>query len=318
MRNLISLVAFAALTALAGASIADQPIKLAAKNTHFVDSESSNVYRRHACAVSHDQATEHFKRTIRALQTKQKTSAVGSRAPAALTHRAVQQPITINTYFHVITTTAKASTITQSMADAQASALNAAYNPIGITFNLVNTSFAANDAWAVAEGTAMDDLKLALRRGTYADLNLYFHSDLTGGILGTCTLPSKVPPGAQPALYASDGCNVNAGTMPGGTTQGYNKGGTSIHETGHWLGLLHTFEGYSCDGDGDLIDDTPMQSESTDGCPRKPAKDSCPMNRGVDAIHNYMDYSTDECYENFTPGQVSRVESLWVEMRKDF
>jgi hypothetical protein len=194
MRNIISLVAFAALTALAGASIVDQPVKLAANSTHFVDSESSQIYRRHACAVSNDQATEHFKRTIRALQTKQKASAVGSRAPAALTHRAVQQPITINTYFHVITTIAKASSITQQMADAQASALNAAYNPAGITFNLVNTSFTANDAWAVAEGTAMDDLKSALRRGTYADLNLYFHSDLTGGILGTCTLPSKVPP----------------------------------------------------------------------------------------------------------------------------
>jgi hypothetical protein len=63
-----------------------------------------------------------------------------------------------------------------------------------------------------------------------------------------------------------------------------------------------------------------MQSESTDGCPRKPApvKGSCPMNKGVDAIHNYMDYSTDECYTNFTPGQVARVESLWTEMRRDF
>jgi hypothetical protein len=232
MRNLIALAAFATLTALTRASFADQPIKLAANNTHFVDSESSAIYRRHACAVSHDQATEHFKLSIRALQTKQKASAVGSRAPAALTRRAVQNPITINTYFHVITTASAASTITQTMADAQAAALNAAYNPIGITFNLVNTSFTTNDAWAVAEGTAMDDLKSALRRGTYKDLNLYFHSDLTGGILGTCTLPSKVPPGAHPSLYASDGCNVNAGTMPGGSTQGYNKGGTSIHETG--------------------------------------------------------------------------------------
>ena len=152
MRNLIALAAFATLTALTSASIADQPIKLAVNDTHFVDSESSAIYRRHACAVSHDQATEHFKLSIRALQTKQKASAVGSRAPAALTRRAVQNPITINTYFHVITTTSAASTITQTMADAQAAALNAAYNPIGITFNLVNTSFTTNDAWAVADG----------------------------------------------------------------------------------------------------------------------------------------------------------------------
>jgi hypothetical protein len=34
-------------------------------------------------------------------------------------------------------------------------------------------------------------------------------------------------------------------------------------------------------------------------------------------VHNYMDYSTDACYQNFTPGQVGRIESMWVEMRRD-
>ena len=322
MRNLIAFAAFAALSTLTAAAITDQPIKVlptsySENKTHFVDPATSNVYRRHACAVQNDQATEHFKRTVKSLHAKHQTSAVGARAPAALVRRQLQQPITINAYFHVITSTAKASTITQQMANDQAAALNKAYIPIGITFNLVNTSFTTNDAWAVADGAAMDELKVALRAGTYRDLNLYFHTDLTGGILGTCTLPSKVPAGAAPSIYVSDGCNVAAGTMPGGNIGGYSQGGTSVHETGHWLGLLHTFEGYSCDGDGDLISDTPAQSESTDGCPTKPAKDSCPDKAGVDAIHNYMDYSTDACYDNFTPGQVGRIETMWNEMRKD-
>lgn len=321
MRNLLALAAFAALATFAKASIDHQPIKVipglhSANKTHFVDTDTSNIYRRHACGVDHGQATEHFKRTVKSLHEKHKASAVGARAPAALVRRQTQQPIAINAYFHVITTAAKANTITPKMAADQAAALNAAYNPIGITFNLVNTSFTANDAWAVADGPDMDALKAALRVGTYADLNIYFHTDLNGGILGTCTLPSKVPPGSAPSIYVSDGCNVAAGTMPGGTTGGYNKGGTSIHETGHWLGLLHTFEGYSCDGDGDFISDTPMQSQSTDGCPTKPAQDSCPDKTGVDPIHNYMDYSTDACYTNFTPGQVVRIESMWNEMRK--
>lgn len=338
MRNFFTLAAFAALTALAGASIADQPIKTAPNVTDsniiqrrvdhqpitvasnistFTDPQTSKVFRRHACGVHHDQGTEHFKRTIRSLHNKHKSSAVGARAPAAIVRRALQQPVTINAYFHVISTAAKAATITQQMADDQAAALNKAYSPIGITFNLVNTSFTTNDAWAVADGAAMDELKVALRAGTYKDLNLYFHTDLTGGILGTCTLPSKVPVGAPTSIYVSDGCNVAAGTMPGGSIGGYNQGGTSIHETGHWLGLLHTFEGYSCDGDGDFVDDTPAQSESTDGCPTKPAKDSCPDKTGVDPIHNYMDYSTDACYDNFTPGQVTRIETMWNEMRRD-
>jgi len=340
MRNLIAFAAFAALSTLASAAITDQPIKVLpasysenrtaithqpikvlpasySENRTFVDPATSNVYRRHACAVQNDQATEHFKRTVKSLHEKHKSAAVGARAPAALVRRQLQQPITINAYFHVITSTAKANTITQQMANDQVTAMNTAYNPIGITFNLVNTSFTTNDAWAIADGADMDALKAALRAGTYKDLNLYFHTDLTGSILGTCTLPSKVPAGAAPSIYVSDGCNVAAGTMPGGNIGGYSQGGTSIHETGHWLGLLHTFEGYSCDGDGDFIADTPAQSESTDGCPEKPAKDSCPSQAGVDAIHNYMDYSTDACYTNFTPGQISRIETMWNEMRKD-
>ena len=322
MRNLIALAAFAALSTFANAAITDQPIKVlpasySENKTHFVDPTTSNVYRRRACGVDHDQASEHFKRTVKSLHARHESSAVGARAPAALVRRQLQQPITINTYFHVISSIAKANEITQQMADEQNKALNAAYNPVGITFNLVNTSFTTNDAWAVAEGPAMDELKIALRAGTYKDLNLYFHTDLTGGILGTCSLPSKVPAGAPASIYVSDGCNVAAGTMPGGTIGGYNQGGTSIHETGHWLGLLHTFEGYSCDGEGDFVGDTPAQSESTDGCPTKPAKDSCPEKAGVDAIHNYMDYSTDACYNNFTPGQVGRIEQMWNEMRKD-
>lgn len=323
MRSLIAIAALAALSTLTTA--ADQPVKpllpidnaqVSANDTHFVDPNSSQLLRRHACAVHHDRATEHFKRSIRTLHATHKSSAIGSRRPLALTRRALQQPLTINAYFHVLTTTAKKDTITHKMADDQALALNAAYNPIGITFNHVNTSFTTNDAWATASGPAMDELKASLRAGTYKDLNIYYHTDLAGSILGTCTLPSKVPKGAPASIYVSDGCNVAAGTMPGGSITGYNKGGTSIHETGHWLGLLHTFEGYSCDGEGDFIDDTPAQSESTNGCPDKPAKDSCPEKAGVDPIHNYMDYSTDACYESFTPGQVGRIETFWNEFRK--
>jgi hypothetical protein len=132
----------------------------------------------------------------KSLHEKHQASAVGVRVSAALTRHQVQQLIAINDYFHVITTTAKAGTITQQIAADQTAVLNAAYNPIGIFFNLINTSFTTNDAWAVADGAAMDQLKSVLRAGTYQDLNLYFHSDFTDGILGACTLPSKVPAGA--------------------------------------------------------------------------------------------------------------------------
>jgi hypothetical protein len=305
-----AIAALAALVSLAS-GLSHDPVST------FVDPNTNITIRHFDCGVTRSKASAHFNETIRFLQRN-------SRRPnslAALNHKraAVSPPITITTYMHLITTTAKAGTLTPAHATAQVAALNTAYNPIGITFQLQNVTVDANDAWAVADGPAMDALKSARRAGSYADLNLYFHSDLSGGILGTCTLPSPVTAQTRPDQYASDGCNVNANTMPGGAMEGYNRGMTAVHETGHWLGLLHTFEGYSCTGAGDLIDDTPQQAESTDGCPTAaPVKDSCPGVEGVDLVHNYMDYSSDACYESFTPGQVGRIQNMWMTYRKGF
>lgn len=314
--------------------------------THFVDPTTNLTIKHFNCGVSRALGSKHYNATIRFLARGTRHSQIGTRAPAIVKQsKQISPPLSVNTYLHLLTTVAKAGSLTQTQATAQVAALNKAYTPYGITFNLVNVSITANDAWAVADGDDMETLKQTLRAGSYADLNLYFHSDLSGGILGTCTLPSQVTAGTTRAQYYSDGCNINANTMPGGSLTGYNQGMTAVHETGHWLGLLHTFEGYSCTGEGDSIADTPMQSTSTDGCPSKPAKDSCPAATGVDVsnflaaassrstlpqfsevplttalqpIHNYMDYSSDSCYTNFTPGQVARIGTLWTQYRKGF
>ena len=185
-------------------------------------------------------------------------------------------------------------------------------------------------------------MKNALRRGNYSTLNVYFQTDLqassdggsraapevdnprtdlsdqsSSNVLGFCTLPDPSVNASSPrSSYVKDGCNVLAETMPGGSLAQYNQGGTAVHEIGHWNGLLHTFEGESCsaDNEGDYIDDTPEQSEPTNGCPAE--KDSCPDLPGLDAIHNFMDYSSDDCYENFTPDQAQRMRSMWSVMRE--
>lgn len=183
-------------------------------------------------------------------------------------------------------------------------------------------------------------MKTALRKGSYKTLNVYFQtnlqaspgqsgrvhvdsraagiaSGLSASVLGFCTLPDpKVNASSPRSVYIKDGCNVLANTMPGGTLDLYNRGGTAIHEIGHWNGLLHTFQGESCDSSnpGDYINDTPQQSSPTDGCPAH--RDSCPGLPGADLVHDFMDYSSDICYESFTPGQIQRMRNMWGSMRE--
>ncbi|KAI4145362.1 MAG: hypothetical protein L6R39_003824 [Caloplaca ligustica] len=257
----------------------------------------------------------------------------------------------IDTHFHFVVTedTAHLYSVerTTELANAQLAALNTAYAPMSITFTpIFPPTYTVNTTWA----TNNDDLamKHALRTGSYSSLNIYFQSNLSAPgsssvdsssmLLGYCQLPTTAtttscpysPPHSNatagnsgckstssvPTNYVNDGCNVLLASMPGGGMQEYDQGKTAVHEVGHWFGLLHTFEDNSCSGGdrGDFIDDTPQEMTATDGCPV--GKDSCPGSPGVDPIGNYMDYSSDACYTNFSPLQQERIVDLYKLMRQ--
>jgi hypothetical protein len=146
-------------------------------------------------------------------------------------------------------------------------------------------------------------MKSALKRGDSTALNLYTTSG--GGLLGWAYYPSIVKYQQYEVL---DGVVVNYGSLPGGDIARFNLGFTATHEVGHYLGLAHTFE-FGCQGHGDYVDDTPAMAVPTSRCPV--GKDTCPE-PGLDPIHNYMDYSDDACYDQFTEGQATRAQQQYL------
>ncbi|OAL62908.1 metalloprotease [Trichophyton rubrum] len=216
--------------------------------------------------------------------------------------------VTINTYFHVITDGNKGQ-INNDTLQKQIEVLNKDYSGTGFNFKLVGSERTNNAGWANGE----DDfgMKSSLRKGGYDTLNVYFVPMLRQGLLGFCYFPAKNPGKRQLIM---DGCVINSNTVPGGSAQNYDEGRTTTHEVGHFMGLYHVFNENkgSCQQDGDMVDDTPVQSTPSSGCPK--GKDSCPQ-QGVDSIHNFMDYSYDSCLTEFTPGQIQRMQMLWKQFR---
>ncbi|KAJ2890378.1 putative metalloprotease protein [Zalerion maritima] len=211
----------------------------------------------------------------------------------------------VETYFHVVSSSTSESDgyVSDSVLADQLAVMNSDYAPQGVSFNLAGTTRTVNSNWANDNGELA--MKQSLRQGGYDALNVYFLTYLSG-YLGYCYFPTSVSTGSNDFYY--DGCSILWETVPGGPAAPYNEGKTVTHEVGHWFGLYHTFQG-GCTGSGDYISDTPAQASASSGCPT--GRDSCPSQSGVDPIHNYMDYSNDACYEEFTDGQETRMFTMW-------
>jgi hypothetical protein len=131
-------------------------------------------------------------------------------------------------------------------------------------------------------------------------LNVYT-ADLGHNLLGWAYYPQSLPEDSY--LH---GVVIHYGTLPGDFLAPYNLGGTLDHEVGHYLGLYHTFQN-GCVAPGDFIDDTPFEATPAAGCPV--GRNTCPQ-PGGDPIHNYMDYTDDACYTEFTTLQSARMQAI--------
>ena len=171
----------------------------------------------------------------------------------------------------------------------------------GITRSTNNTWF--NDSGQYYNTLAWD---------TNEYLNIYTNS--AGGALGYVPgFPQFGIVGSKAdrvvILWSSFGLNSPIGAP-------YNKGRTSTHEIGHYLGLYHTFQGGcapagNCYNNGDVICDTNPDGTPHFGCPNS---NSC---SSPDPTDNYMEYTDDLCMERFTFEQINRMRCTLTHYRPD-
>jgi hypothetical protein len=194
--------------------------------------------------------------------------------------------------------------VPQSQIEAQIAYLNASYAGTGFSFVLASVDRTDNKAWfAMIPGTGKE--KQAKKNLAIDPLHYFNVYSCAPGknLLGWATFPWMFDEG-----HYEHGVVLHYGSLPGGYLVPYDLGGTLAHEAGHYLGLLHTFEG-GCVAPGDYCDDTPFEASPASRCPE--GRDTC-TEPGLDPIHNYMDYSDDSCITQFTPGQVQRMRDAWL------
>ena len=231
--------------------------------------------------------------------------------------RGVNFQTTVPTYVHVVHHADGTGNVSNQAINDQIQVLNMTFGgfeggyPTGFSFELAGITRTPNTAWYLAGPSTSSEraMKRALRQGGDNALNIYLTTaDL---YLGWAYYPSQTDHRGSAYL---DGIVVDWESMLGTSPRyagRYDQGETATHEAGHWLNLAHTFQG-GCNHWGDRVDDTPPMLVPTSGCPA--GKDTC-REPGLDPIHNYMDYSYDSCYTEFTAGQALRMQDAWLEWR---
>ena len=227
----------------------------------------------------------------------------------AKTARSVAASVNVPVYIHVMRDASGNGDVTSTQITQQIDVLNKTYGGqessqaanTGFTFTLAGVNKYDNNQWHKDKQSSTYRKKT--RQGGKNALNIWL---VDFAYLGIATFPWDYA--RQSGI---DGIRVQYTSLPGGSATNYDLGETATHEAGHWLGLYHTFQG-GCTATNDEVADTPAQSSPSSGCPT--GRDSCSL-PGLDPIHNYMDYSYDSCYNQFTPDQSTRMSSMWSAYR---
>jgi hypothetical protein len=133
--------------------------------------------------------------------------------------------------------------------------------------------------------------------------------NLGGGLLGYAQFPGgPAKTDGVVILYSAFGTR-------GAVKPPFNKGRTTTHEIGHYLGLRHIWgDRNDCSGD-DFVADTPPAREANVEKPKFP-NITCNNGPNGDMFMNYMDYVDDDTMYMFTIGQVARMNATLAGPRK--
>jgi hypothetical protein len=249
-------------------------------------------------------------RTKRILERK---AGAGATATATPNSKAA-----IPVYFHKMLSSSGAGDVSDAQITAQLGVLNDTYagkdpngvgRDTGVKFVFGGTDAYYNNSWH--NDRSSSTYRSKTRQGGKNALNIWL---VDFSYLGIATFPWDYArnPGVDGIRVQYNSLPTSSSPAPGyQAIANYDLGETATHEAGHWLGLYHTFQG-GCTSTNDEVADTPAQSSSTAGCPA--GRDSCSL-PGLDPIHNYMDYSYDSCYYEFTAGQITRMDQMWTAYR---
>ena len=225
-----------------------------------------------------------------------------------------QSLTTIKLLFHIIHNTDGSSpATTESMVAAQVANLNADYLPSRVNFEY-EVVHNYSTAFRSLADNEMNAMKLAFAVNPDSQLNVYVAYVEQSYSFGTFP-------------WDPDSKGIYGGIVM--TTPHFSSvQSTLAHEVGHCLGLWHTHHGVSevtqCGGcyeipesndrdyTGDLCSDTDP-TPTNNGCGAPGGADPCSgVNWGPTDIQNYMGYSGEGCWSEFSPQQMGRM-SCWIE-----
>ena len=185
-------------------------------------------------------------------------------------------------------------------------------NPEGLPTNGINRVLGTKPSWS----RNPDDATFkALSYWSSTDYLNIWVIKFANGELGYAQFPVADLPGlaeVQGGTAETDGVvvdylvfgSVDDGAFP--IDPQYNRGRTTTHEIGHFLGLRHIWGDLNNCSGTDHVSDTPTQDGPTFNCPSHPQV-RCGGNK---MFQNFLDWTDDVCMNLFTQGQVNRMELI--------